>query len=35
MIGYVEDPLSIEAFREYFDMFDDDQVEEAFSVFFA
>jgi hypothetical protein len=33
MTGYVEYPLSIEGFREYFDMFDDDQVEDAFSNF--
>jgi len=29
----VEDPLSIECFREYFDIFDDDQVEYFFSNF--
>jgi hypothetical protein len=27
----VEDLVSIEGFKEYFDMFDDDQIEEAFS----
>jgi hypothetical protein len=33
MTGYVADPLSIEGFREYFDMFDYDQVEDDFSNF--
>ena len=33
MTCYVADPLSIEGFIEYFDMFDDDQVEDAFSNF--
>ena len=34
MTRYVADLLSIEGFREYFDMFDDDQVDDAFSNFF-
>jgi hypothetical protein len=33
MTGYVADPLFIEGFREYFDMFDDDQVEDDFLNF--
>ena len=27
----VANPISVEGFKEYFDMFDDDQIEEAFS----
>ena len=29
----VANPVSVEGFKEYFDMFDDDQIEEAFSKF--
>ena len=29
----VENHVSVEGFKEYFDMFDDDQIKEAFSNF--
>jgi len=33
MTGYVEDPVSIDGFKEYWDMFEDYQIDEAFPKF--
>lgn len=35
MTRYVANLVSIEGFREYWDMFDDDQIDEAFSKFLS
>jgi len=35
MAGYVTDIISIEGFKEYFDMFDDSQIDANFSRFLS
>lgn len=31
----MENPICIEGFKEYWDSFDDDQIDDAFSIFLA
>ena len=33
MTRYVSNPISIEAFKEYWDNFDDDNIDDTFSRF--
>jgi len=35
MIGHVKILVSIEGFKEYWDNFDDDQIDEVFSIFLS
>ena len=35
MTGYVKNTISIEGFKEYWDNFDDDQIDEALSNFLS
>lgn len=35
MTEYVEELVSVEGFKEYFDMFDDSQIDDNFSKFLS